>query len=200
MKQAKVVARAPERVDRLHGRYRIVAGLWQGSFEARAYAGSKTVDSASEQTLEKAIETLETKLDERVNGFMEARQDAPAEAEYAEALYAIESKLSDMQRSLLRAHYARPGQSVSMAGLYGLTRYGSVDSVVAEYARVGRMIGAYLTFKPKDPEINRKILPLLVIATTDEPAAANQSWVLRPAFAAALAAHPKMIRFVSAAT
>lgn len=199
MKQATVKTRSPERIDRTYARYRIVAGAWNGECEARAFAGSHIVLSVAGDTVDQAVETLEARLDARLAAFLEAREDGPSEAEYAEALYALGPDLSAGQRSLLRAHMTRPGHSVALSGLDAITRCGSVDMVATEYARLGRLIGTFLSFKPKDPDLGRKLLPLLVFMTTEDAASQSGVWVLRPAFALALSAHPKIVGTARAA-
>ena len=192
MKQTTVKPRSPERIDKAYARYRIVAGAWNGECEARAFAGSHIVVSVGGETVDQAVETLEARLDARLATFMEAREDAPSEAEYAEALHAVGPDLSARQRSLLRAHIARPGHRATLSALDAISRCGSVDAVATEYARLGRLIGAFLSFKPKDPDLGRKLLPLLVFMTVEGAESQGGVWVLRPAFALALSAHPKI--------
>ncbi|MFN4090940.1 MAG: hypothetical protein ACK4QW_18110 [Alphaproteobacteria bacterium] len=193
MKQTTVKPRSAVRIDRPYGRYRLVAGAWNGTCEARAFAGSQIVESVGGDTVEQAVQALEARLDARLQAFMEAREDAPSQAEYAEALHAVGPDLSSRQRSLLRAHIARPGHTASLSGLDAITRCGSVEMVATEYGRLGRLIGAFLSFKPKDPSLPRKLVPLLVVMTTEDTETQGGIWALRPAFARALAIHSKIL-------
>ncbi len=176
-----------ERIEIDHHRYRIVAGKRKGSFQAIAYLGRRLVESSTGDSVELAVESLKTSLDQRLARLREGRSgDVPSEAEFGEALTVVGAELPSSTMEVLALHSRLPGAASTLSDL---ARRADSDeaTVAAAYARLGRRLAVLLDYAPTSEDSEQRLAPISTFATVDGDAAGSSPLLrLRPEVVAAL--------------
>lgn len=155
------------RIDTSYHRYRIVGGEQGGECHAIAYLGRRKVYATTGETVAAAVASLERMLDEHIERLARERADGvPSAVEYREALLALDAVVPEETMGIMAEHSRLPG---GVATIGDLARRSDRDekTMMTDYARVGRKLGALLAFTPRQEGLGRAITPILTFAVVE---------------------------------
>ncbi|MEI7823467.1 MAG: hypothetical protein WCK55_21370 [Verrucomicrobiota bacterium] len=117
----------------------------------------------------------------------------PSVTQFKEALLALRP-LDDTQMKMLRAHYLAAEHRLTATQLAEAAGSSSHSTTNLHYGKLGRAVGAYLSFQPPQQNTDGSPLYTSVIAS-GEPGlgiadAAHYVWTMRPELVAALSELP----------
>lgn len=170
-------AKPIERTEFQHERYRIVAGEWQGHFQAIAYLRKRKIDmEASQISLETALAILQQRLDQRLENYKNMRAEGhPSFEEFSEALEALEKD----ETELLKAHTQIPNAAATFTELGKLCGF-DPQYIDTSYRRIGRKVSNMLNFSPKISTLTPATSPIASIALPEgQSLAGDINWRLR---------------------
>ena len=188
-KETAAVVKTSDRVTVAHGPYLIVAGRRNDECAAIGYLGNKRITQTTAESVDAALAAAKAALDERVSDLRAGRvDDVPSESEFQEAFGALYPKMSSRMKAVLAAHCRLPGAATTLADL--ARRFDvSETSIKQDYGKLARGVAGLLDFAPVDREVERKLLPLLSLATVTVPDSDGRPVLqLRPELVGALRA------------
>lgn len=160
-------AQTTDRVSFDHGPYLVVAGRRNDTCAAIGYLANKLVEQATAETVDEAIELLIAALDRRTAEERARRVDGtPTAVEYREAFLVLTQKMPKRLKAMLALHCRQPN---SAGTLHDLARRFDISekSAAMDYAKLARGISKLLDFTPDDDALDRKLRPLLSMATLE---------------------------------
>lgn len=181
-------AQLTRQADQTFHHYRIVAADKGGLATAIAYAGMARIHQLNADTIEEAVQAMETALQSRLAGFL-ARRDAdgwPSVGEYRDVLLALPLAMRDALVPVLKAHARLPGAKAAIADLARITG-GEKAAIFADYRKLGRRLFTDLRLSKQKPATRdvRFLLDSFAICDLEETAG-YPVVQLRPAFVEAL--------------
>lgn len=159
-----------ERIELMHGPYRIIAGALENECRAIAYLGPRQLDTASAATVDEAVTDVKALLDQRMAQRRESRVNGtPSASEYREALASLPATQRSKVLPLLLAHGRMPEGKLAVQELVRRFDFDATE-VLTAYRRLGRSLSAYLDFAPKEHDFHAKQAVLAVFAIAEQPA------------------------------
>ncbi|MEQ9640502.1 MAG: hypothetical protein RIM84_10820 [Alphaproteobacteria bacterium] len=180
-------AKTEGRVTLTHGPFLIVAGRRNDTCAAIGYLANKLIDQTAAESVEAAIEALIETLDQRTAEQRELRVDGvPTETEYREAIAVLAAKMSKRFKAMLATHCRQPNAASTMHDL--ARRFEVAEKTAAlDYGKLARGLTGLLDFAPQNEDLDRKLIPLLSLATLDNVSESGRPILrLRPELVGAL--------------
>lgn len=188
-KPAAGVARTEGRVTLDHGPFLIVAGQRNETCAAIGYLTNKLIEQATADTVEAAIEAVTAALDRRTADQRAMRVDGvPTETEYREVFGVLAGKMSKRFKAMLAAHCRQPNSASTLHDM--ARRFGVSEKTAAmDYGKLARGLSGLLGFAPTNDALDRKLVPMLSLATMERVSDAGRPILrLRPELVGALRA------------
>lgn len=174
------------RIDIAYKYYRIIAGEQDGACRAIAYIGMRRVAESRGDTIDGAVTSVRSGLEALAKERrLERRDGVPTAVEFKEALEFLQPGIPTPLLDILSAHRRRPQQRATVQQLASLRVGWNADEIEAECAKLGRKLSKLVEFLPRTSELNKALLPMLVIAVPDE-GIGGVGWRLRPEITEAL--------------
>jgi hypothetical protein len=159
------------RVEVEYALYRIIAGNVGEVCKAIAYlgmGGSRRVEAVEGESVDAAVSLIKEMLDRRLAELRRRRREGiPTSVEFHEAFAALPPKMWETVIELLSS----PARTVpAPVAMDDLSRHSNLDSatVMSELQKLGRKLAALLDFEPQHQKVDKRFLPLLVLASIED--------------------------------
>lgn len=135
--------------EELHGRYVIRTFSSGTKVSARAFAVGKSVAFAEGKSMDAAISSIRSLLNERDIQERDARQDGiPTSREFADAFARLGKKVGKHHWLMLRALHGAPSSTMTATELAASAGYPNFRSGNERFVKLGRMLTENLEFQP----------------------------------------------------
>lgn len=114
------------KVDVSYGGYDLVAALYKGKFQGRAYFNKKAVFEVEGYGTEDVLEKLKQAINHEHRQRMVPGAETPAVEVYLDAFQRIMKNINDSQFAMLKAHYRAAGYRLSPAELANAAGYSGI--------------------------------------------------------------------------
>jgi len=178
-------------IERAREAYRgtaLIARAYGGIYRGKAWRDGLEIASIEGASEDEVLTTLRLQVDEAFT--IETTPESieyPAEAAYRTALSAISDNLTDKYRRMLQAHFVAPERTLTAKDLGAAAGYPNWTSANLHYGKIGRMLGEYLLFQPRERAAGGPIWTLLLASGADiETTEDLWQWQMREQVADAL--------------